>query len=127
MSNVELLLDARATLAESPLWEPGTGLLYWADIRAPALNRLDPVTRSSHRWNLPADIGAFALIDAGTALVALRTGLCALSLDTGALQHLEPPPYDPARFRFNEGGCDAAGRFWVGTMFDPVDKTKSAP
>ena len=34
---------------------------------------------------------------------------------------LAPPPFDPALFRFNEGACDAAGRFWVGVMFDPLD------
>jgi sugar lactone lactonase YvrE len=127
MSKIELLLDARATVAESLLWEPAAGLLYWADIRAPALYRLDPVTRDSHRWDLPADIGAFALIDDRTALAALRTGLHALSLETGALKQLAPPPYDPARSRFNEAACDAAGRFWVGTMFDPVEHTDADP
>ena len=33
---------------------------------------------------------------------------------------LAPPPFDPELFRFNEGACDAAGRFWVGVMFDPL-------
>ena len=120
MVELHLMLDARATIAESLLWEPGEAMLYWADIKAPALYRLDPASLEQRRWALPADIGAFALLPGGRALVALRTGLFALSLATGRLDLLAPPPFDPARFRFNEGACDAAGRFWVRCMFDPL-------
>ncbi len=117
---IDLLLDARATLAESLLWEPAGGLLYWADIRAPALFRLDPATLENRRWDLPEDVGAFALTDASrSALVALRSGLFALSLATGSLERVAEAPWDPQRYRFNEGACDVAGRFWVGCMFDP--------
>ncbi|MBV8913035.1 MAG: SMP-30/gluconolactonase/LRE family protein [Acetobacteraceae bacterium] len=123
MPEIELLLRARATIAESLLWDPGAGVLYWADIKAPALYRLDPTSLEQRRWSLPADIGAFALLDEGTALVALRTGLHALSLVSGSLELLAAAPFDPQRFRFNEGACDAAGRFWVGSMFDPVKET----
>ncbi len=38
---------------------------------------------------------------------------------------LAPPPFDPALFRFNEGACDAKGRFWVGVMFDPLEGSPS--
>jgi sugar lactone lactonase YvrE len=117
---IDLLLDARATLAESLLWEPGEGVLYWVDIRAPALFRLDPATLENRRWELPEDVGAFALLDDGkSALVALRSGLFALSLATGSLGLVAKAPWDPQRYRFNEGACDHAGRFWVGCMFDP--------
>ena len=34
ISKPELLLDARAELAEGPAWVIGTGLLYWVDIFA---------------------------------------------------------------------------------------------
>lgn len=119
---IELLLDAHATIGESPTWSPEEQVLYWIDVKAPALHRLDPATGATRDWKLPSDIGAFALI-AGrpAALVALRTGLFELDLGSGALVLRAPPPFDPALHRFNEGACDAAGRFWVGTMFDPVD------
>ena len=32
------------------------------------------------------------------------------------------PPFDPNLFRFNEGTCDATGRFWIGVMFDPLNR-----
>ncbi len=122
-----LLLDAHATIGESLLWEPGCGVLYWMDVKAPALHRLDPATLDQRAWPLPADIGAFALLGPDAALVALRTGLFTLSLADGGLRPLAPPPFDPALHRFNEGACDAAGRFWVGTMFDPLPGHEGHP
>lgn len=121
MTTIELVLDADATIGEALLWEPEARLFYWIDVKAPALHSLDPVSRAQKSWALPADIGAFALMrDGDAALVALRTGLFVLSLDDGSLENVASPPYDPMLHRFNEGACDAAGRFWVGTMFDPL-------
>ena len=121
MPIVETLLEAHATIAESLLWEPVSGQLFWCDIKAPALYRLDPRTGQQRSWSLPEDIGAFALRDgAREAIVALRSGVFALSLATGACDRLASADWDPARFRFNEGACDAAGRFWLGCMCDPA-------
>ena len=69
---------------------------------------------------LTSDIGGFALTGGGDAVVALREGLFRLDLDSGALRQLAPPPFEPTLFRFNEGACDAYGRFWIGVMFDPL-------
>ena len=55
------------------------------------------------------------------ALVALRQGIFRLDFSAGNLDLLAHPPYDPKLFRFNEGACDASGRFWVGVMFDPLE------
>lgn len=121
MPDVQLLLDAHATIGESVLWEPDTQVLYWMDVKAPALYRLDPQTLEQRSWALPDDIGGFALFaHRHAALVALRSGLYALSLDDGTLDQLAPAPFDSGLHRFNEAACDSTGRFWVGTMFDPL-------
>ena len=118
---VEVALDAHAIIGESPTWAAAEHALYWIDIKNPALYRYDPRLGSCRSWSLSSDVGAFALIDGGSALVALRHGIHRLDLTTGALDLLAPPPFDPTRFRFNEGLCDPTGRFWVGVMFDPID------
>ena len=118
---VETVLDAHATIGESPTWVASEGALYWIDVKAPALHRYRPADGAMQSWGVTSDIGGFALTEDGGAVVALREGLYRLDLDSGALHCLTEPPFDPALFRFNEGACDAAGRFWVGVMFDPLD------
>ena len=118
--NIELALDAHATIGESPTWVAEQSALYWVDIKEPALHRFDVETHQDRSWPVSSDIGAFALMPDGGALVALRHGLHRLDLSSGALELLVPPPFDPELFRFNEGACDATGRFWVGVMFDPL-------
>src|ERR1700757_718173 len=116
----ELVLDCRAIIGESLLWVPEEGRLYWADIKAPALHALHLTSGQTKCWDLPSDIGGFALDGAGRALVALRNGLYWLSLNTGRQELIAPAQFNPALIRFNESACDSKGRFWVGTMTDPV-------
>lgn len=124
--NVEL--EAGAKIGESPTWVACEQALYWIDVKAPALHRYHPLSRATRSWPLPADVGAFALVeDPPGAVVALRSGVFRLAFESGALTRLAPPPFDPALFRFNEGLCDAAGRFWIGVMFDPLAADAQPP
>ncbi len=118
---VEIVLDAHATIGESATWAPDEQALYWIDVKAPALYRFDPATGENRGWTLTGDVGGFALTRDGRAVVALRHGLHRLDLQSGGLVRLTEPTFDPALFRYNEGACDAAGRFWIGVMFDPLE------
>ncbi len=120
---VETALDSHATIGESPTWVAHERSLYWIDVKAPALHCFAPDSGEQRSWVLSSDIGGFALLEGGGALVALRQGIYRLDLANGGLDLLVASPFDPALFRFNEGACDAAGRFWVGVMFDPVEGT----
>lgn len=122
---IEPLTAMRAEIGESPTWVAHQRALYWVDVKAPALHRLDIDTGALRSWQVTSDLGAFALLPDGAALVALRQGLHRLDLESGSLELLTPPPYDPTLFRFNEGACDLNGRFWVGVMFDPLDADAS--
>jgi sugar lactone lactonase YvrE len=119
--NIEVVLDAGAIIGESPTWVPSEKALYWIDVKKPALHRLELATGRQRSWPMPSDIGTFCLLSQRTgAVVALRKGIFRLDFATGSLTMLAPPLFDPELFRFNEGACDAVGRFWVGVMFDPL-------
>jgi sugar lactone lactonase YvrE len=118
--DLELVLDAHARTGESPTWSQHEHVLYWIDIEEPALHRFDPKSGEDLSWEMPSQIGAFTLCKSGRVIAALRTGLVRLALDAGALEPLALPPYNPLTHRFNEGKCDARGRFWVATMHDPL-------
>ena len=122
---IETVIDAHAKIGESPLWIAGNKTLYWIDVKAPSLHRYEPATGATRTWKVTSDLGGFAMLEDGGALVALRHGLHRLDLHSNQLDLLAPPPFDPSLFRFNEGACDANGRFWIGVMFDPVQR--SAP
>lgn len=117
---VACVLQARSLNGESPFWDERRRRLFWVDIREPGLHAFDPVTGEDRCWKLPAWIGCAAPCDEGV-LVALRTGLHLLELESGALRFLAPAPFDARRFIFNDGGCDTAGRFHVGPMFVPLE------
>jgi sugar lactone lactonase YvrE len=108
---IEVVLDAGATIGESPTWVSAERALYWIDVKKPALYRYDPVTGVQRSWPMPSDIGAFGLVsEPPGAVVALRQGIFRLDFASGSLTLLAPPPFDPTLFRFNEGARDAAGR-----------------
>lgn len=120
------VLDARAGLGEGPTWSVREQVLYWIDIDAPSLNRFDPATGTNHVMRMPASIGAFALRERGGFVVALRDGLWLAHADGTLERRVADAPYDPHHHRYNDGRCDAAGRFLVGTMNEQRDAASGA-
>jgi sugar lactone lactonase YvrE len=119
---VQLAFNMPMQLGESPLWHPRENRLYWIDIDGRAVHRLDPQNNMHLAWPLPSEPGAIAWSETGGLVVAMRSGLATLDTNTGALAIFATAPYDPSRERFNDGRCDAAGRFWVGTLYEPRDR-----
>ncbi len=129
MMPIETILsvtDIPMKLGESPLWHAEEQTLYWIDIPGMALHRLSPTTGHQQRWALPSEPGCIARCDDSKMLIAMRSGLVLLNTQTGQFQELASAPYDTTNMRFNDGRCDAAGRLWVGTLYEPRDK-EAAP
>ena len=117
--DVRLALDAKAALAECPLWSVSEQKLYWVDISGCAINRYDPATGGNERWTMPAEPGCIALAASGGLVAALRDGFYRFYPADARLDKIADAPYDTSNMRFNDGRCDAAGRFWAGAMFEP--------
>ncbi len=111
-------------LGEGPVWDADTGTFYWVDIIQKLLQRWDPSTRERKVWEMPSDIGSFALRSEG-AIVALRSGIAQLNFDTGSVTPWYNPEHELPDTRFNDGKCDRQGRFWAGTM-DENDQSRGA-
>ena len=117
------ILHAQASLGEGSLWNPATERLYWVDIEGRALHVFDPATGADRRYPTGKRIGTVVPMRNGNALVALQTGIHELDLETGHLTRLADPVTDE-HLRFNDGKCDPAGRFWVGT-FDFLGRARA--
>ena len=126
MEKCQPALDVRMQLGECPLWHPHESVLYWVDIDGCAVHRFSPASQTHTRWDMPTEPGCIALRAKGGLLVALRSGLAHLDTNTGALSMQAEPPYDPETTRFNDGRTDAAGRFWVGAIYEPRDHANAA-
>jgi sugar lactone lactonase YvrE len=116
MTVVTCVLEAQAQLGECPVWSAGEQALYWVDIRAPAVHRLDPETSETKTWELPQRVGSIALRQDGGAIVTLPDGFHALDFETGKLEFLAGPAEHVPGTRFNDGKVSPDGRFWAGTM-----------
>lgn len=119
--DVDCVLDIRAELGECPTWSVRENALYWTDIYAGLLNRFDPMSGTNRVWALPEPLGSFALCEDGGVLLALKSGIWRFDLETEALTKLASPEAHLPGNRLNDGRCDFQGRFWVGSMADPVD------
>ena len=119
MIQSKLLLDSRSQLGEGALWNHKTQTFWWVDIEGMLFNIYDPATSENRSWDMGQRIGTVVPDQQGNAIVALQNGIYRLKLTDGSLELLAKAPYDLARFRFNDGKCDPAGRLWVGSM--PMD------
>ncbi|GAB4087651.1 SMP-30/gluconolactonase/LRE family protein [Hydrogenophaga soli] len=108
---------AQAQLGEGTLWSVREQALYWVDILGHRLHRYDPVSDDCRSWPFDEEISAVAERAQGPGLlVSLRHELAFFNPATGELQRQhQPEPHLPGN-RFNDGKCDAQGRFWAGTM-----------
>jgi len=124
MSTVELALPALAELGEGARWDERTGTLFWVDILRGRVHQFSPATAACRSWTVGQAVGALAIREAGGLVLALRDGFATLDLDTGRLAWIARVEDDRPGQRMNDGRCDAAGRFWAGTMaFDPSPGT----
>lgn len=120
------MLDVKAQLGECPVWSVAEQALYWVDINGPSLNRFEPATGRNHVMPMPAAIGCFALRWPRGFIVALRTGVWLAAADGALGRRIADPPFDPAHHRFNDGRCDARGRFFAGSMNENRDANTAA-
>ena len=108
--------DVRATLGEGLCWSTRQQAIWWVDILEHRLYR-DAAAGAHDAWSFDETISAVAERADGPGLaVTLRRGLALFDPATRALVRLDEPERERAGNRFNDGKCDAQGRFWGGTM-----------
>ena len=128
MSEATVISESRDQVGESPVWSVAEQALYWVDIEGGLIRRLDWAHRTQLSWRLPERVGCIALSAQGGVVAAMETGVFAVQLMAeGAvrLSCLATVQHPMANMRFNDGRCDAMGRFWVSTMC--MDMSLAAP
>lgn len=119
MTSVRQIAGIEGAVLESPVWCVETQRLWFVDIKAPAVYRLNPVDGHIDRWAMPEDVGSLALTRRGDLIVALRGSIARFDPQTGRITEIVRATHDTTTTRFNDGRCDRQGRFWVGSMYEP--------
>jgi xylono-1,5-lactonase len=114
---LQVVWAAGAQLGEGLCWSPSRQAIYWVDILGHSLMRRDMRTGEQAIWSMGETIGAVAeRANAPGLIVSLQRRVALFDPDTGAMQPLpEAEPQHPGN-RFNDGKCDAQGRYWACTM-----------
>lgn len=112
----ELILDSQSQLGEGALWQYKTGELYWIDIEAGLFHIFNPKSGENRTVDTGQRIGTVVPDLHGNALAALQDGIYRVDIPSGALTPVAGVLYDPTRYRYNDGKCDAGGRLYVGSM-----------
>jgi len=118
MYEVECVQQANALLGEGPTWDCAEGVLYWVDIKRPALFRWSPMGGQTGLWPMPLPVGFASPAQSGGMVFGDMNGFGFLDLTTGEITRIGDPESDLPQNRFNDGKVDRSGRVWAGTMND---------
>ncbi|KAF8319926.1 hypothetical protein DL93DRAFT_2108007 [Clavulina sp. PMI_390] len=119
----EPILKPRCLLGEGPLWDAQTDTLHFIDILEKRVFHWQPSSKTYTMDQLDQSIGCLALCQSGGLACATASGFAMIQPGSNgrpALHHFcKPLEGDPERARvqrFNDGACDAKGRFFAGTL-----------
>lgn len=112
------VLDVRAELGESPVWDDREGMLWFVDIEGRAVVRLDPSSGEDRRWPMPDKPGCVALCESGRLLVGMAGALHLFAPGDGTLERFAAVETDRPGNRLNDAKVAPDGAFWVGSMND---------
>ncbi|SAK67297.1 SMP-30/gluconolactonase/LRE family protein [Caballeronia ptereochthonis] len=124
-------LDAggRATVGECPVWRAEEGALYWVDIPARRIVRLQIASARRTEWTFAEQVACFAFDAAGRVVAGMESGVFGVSLQEAGdarVVRLAAPEFPASGMRFNDGRCDRQGRFWAGTMVQDMSLASPA-
>ncbi|HEY4202723.1 MAG TPA: SMP-30/gluconolactonase/LRE family protein [Devosiaceae bacterium] len=112
---ISFVEDFRAELGEGLLWSPREQALYWLDTVEKKIIRTRPPFTTSEVRDLHYRPSSLALHADGGLLIAYKKGIGRYDFDTGTATSLPLSGVDFSVVSFNDGACDRAGNFWIGT------------
>ncbi len=111
-----LFRHTQLELGEGAYWHPQWNSFLYVDIKGKKLGRINIHTGLLEERQLPQYPGTVVATTGEQLLLGLQGSLSLFNFETNHITTLiaiEPGKPDN---RCNDGKCDAAGRFWIGTM-----------
>ena len=115
---VKWLLEEHFRLGESPVWDERQDALYWVDIPAGNVHRLDLASGGHRHWHFDGPVGSMGLAESGRLVVAVAGRVVLFDPETEHSTVLAELETDFPKLRLNDGKVGPDGAFWVGSMDD---------
>jgi sugar lactone lactonase YvrE len=119
----EAVTDVVTVHGEGVIWDAARRLVRFVDLEAGDLMSYDPSTGNVTRKHLGKIAACVRPRRGGGVVVALERSFVLLDAD-GEVEAEYGPAFEDEKLRFNDGGCDPAGRFYMGSM--AYDETPGA-
>lgn len=122
----ELFIEPKCELAEGPVYDGENDILYWNDIQANRIFRM-PMNQVG-KWSykqIDRHIGSLVFTDKNNILAGLDDGVYMFdnekygidcTLGSGYEPYCVMKEYKDPAVKFNDGKCDPAGRYIVGSQ-----------
>ena len=111
-----LLYKSENILAEGPLWHTQRQSFFWVDIDGKSFLEYNWATQKVQQWKLEKRPTLLIEHPDGNLIIGMQGGIAYFDLSTATMKWLADIESDMPGNRTNDGGCDAAGRIWIGTM-----------
>ena len=123
MNKVELLYESKNILGEGMTYCSITNNLYWLDINNKSkLFKLNLSSNKKEVFELPEIVTATSIKSDNELILASNNGLNLFDFSNKKFQRVLNIEEQLISTRSNDGGSDAFGRFWLGTMQNNFDK-----
>ena len=103
----KILVDAKCTLAEGPVYDEASNGLYWTDIKKGRLHFYDLESGEHNYLHIGRNLGCFVLTDRGRILAGLDDGVYLLE-NARCIPYCKPEEGFRPTVRYNDGKCDLA-------------------
>lgn len=114
---IQLVLDAGAVLAETPIWDERIKKLYWTDLFEGEVHQFDPSTKIDICVKTNGLIGsAIPCESLGKVIAVVDTGIYVVDMDTGEMKLIVNPEPNRDENRYNDARCDARGRIFISSV-----------
>ena len=121
----EVVSDEICALGEGPVWDAVNQHILWLDITKGKIHQFNILSKTHAVFSVGEMIGCIAQRESGGLIAGLENGIAFIDMEKNHIQHIINPEEGLAN-RFNDGKCDAAGRFWAGTMAKSEEENRGS-
>ena len=122
MHKLTFIPHSKCILGEGPLYKENENSLYWSDIKDKRIYKYDLNSKTVEHFQFQKTIASFVFTSENKLLATTNEGYEYLDLKTKEITSLTNPEHELINNRFNDGKCDAKGRYFAGTMDNNEEK-----